>query len=327
MRTMLAAAGLTLGLVAGCSAAPDQPRPSTAPSSASPSPSATSSPSAASSASDSTLPAVPATSELAHDPSAAAEVRGAVRTLIEKNTGKYRLSVDLGDGAGILEQGVYQLQPRAFAMTRALSDPSGSVMFEFRGVGDRTWLRLTKPPLASQDPWPCWVALDDLARVSGASDLDVGLAADQPPAALIAASYGVGREPAARPAALGNVLGTTDLVSALQLLDSRVVAKTGIEPTSTALVSTYFDVRGPLLHGFTIGLRGLFAAIEQAGGVSPADPSGAVPGTIEATFKAQGYPVRVAAPDAGAVVAVPAGGDADLADLMATCGGGRPAAG
>lgn len=257
--------------------------------------------------------------ELGHDKQARKELRGALTRWIIANTGTFRLDAGF-TGAGIQEVGRYRLRPRAFDVTRFLSGVDGTLAIAYRGIGRRTWFRIVEGPTAGQEAWPCWVDLGDMSEIRELAGLPAMAPAlpGQPPNALIAASYGIGRE-YSEAEDLGTILGTTDLVLALSVLNSGRVDELGLDPSSTATVPTYFDVRDGTFHGYTIGLRGLFLAIEAAGGDAPMDTSEPILGDITVRFEDQGTKVEVTPPRADKVIAFT---DAFKAD-MAACGARR----
>jgi hypothetical protein len=271
--------------------------------------------------------AAPTNPDLPNDPAAAQAVEEGLHGLIGLGTGAYVVDVDLGPGTAIHEEGRYQIEPNAYQSTRHLVSPHGTVTFAYRAVGKDTWVRLEQAGTVSggdSKAWPCWAHIGDPQVVADQLDLPL-MATGQPPSALVAASYAVGlgfvdEEPGKE---LGNVLGTTDLVLSLALLNAKVVASSGLDPSSDATTLAYFTVRKGVLLGYTIGLRGLFSALEAAGGTLPdgIDPDGAVPGSIEVAFSDLGKPVTVQPPAADEVVELTADHDAFEDDLR-SCGGG-----
>ena len=173
-------------------------------------------------------------------------------------------------GAGLQERASFQIEPRAFEIRRYLSSPEGTYTFDFRAVGPAAWMRAVDRPGDEPRSWPCWV---DIADLAGAPDAPAGslgelltsdVARTQPPNAVIAASYGIGREYTDLDT-LGSILGTLDLVTATSLMGGQAVIKLGLDPESTATVPAYFDVKNGRLDGYTVGLRGLWLGARGGG--------------------------------------------------------------
>jgi hypothetical protein len=313
MKGLSISVAAALLVLAGCSGNESDRAGSSSPS---PSPSV----SASTSPSPSPSPTPPALPELGNDPKARKELTQAILALLGDNTGTYQLDVVM-TGAGFQERASFQIQPRAFEIRRYLSSPEGTYTFDFRAVGPSAWMRAIDKPGAEPRSWPCWVDVADLA--SGAPPELSGLmtseiARTQPPNAVIAASYGIGREYTDLDS-LGSILGTLDLVTAMSLMGSQAILKTGLDPASKATVPAYFDVQNGRLNGYTVGLRGLFLALQAEGVDLPADSGDTVSGSIEVTFADQGTPVSVTPPDPDEVVDIPPGTD-NFADEMAACG-------
>jgi len=267
---------------------------------------------------------LPGATELGNDPKARKELRQAIIAMLRDNTGTYAL--DFGTtGDGVQERASFRIRPRAFEIRRYFSSPEGTYTFDFRAVGPSAWMRSVDKPGDGPRSWPCWVAMADLAE--GAPDelgafLTSEVARTQPPNAVIAASYGIGRE-YTEDETLGSIRGTIDLVMATSLMGSQAVLKLGLDPQSKATAPAYFDVRNGRLHGYTVGLRGLFLALEEQGADLPVDPSGMVPGSITVTFDDPGSPVSVAPPEPSQVVEI-APGTESFGDEMEACGDRQP---
>ncbi|QIG44212.1 hypothetical protein G5V58_16805 [Nocardioides anomalus] len=315
LATALAAAALS-----GCGGDDPEPR-FTGVASATPTPTPTSTSSAAARPTPSPTrpPELPGQPELGHDPAARRELRRAVLALLRSGSATYRL--DAGTtGAGLQERGSFRLDPRAFEIRRYLSTGDGTYTFDFRAVGASAWMRAIDSP-DTDGPWPCWVDVADLAAgaPSGLQQLLTSdVATTQPPNAVIAASYGVGREYTDLEQ-LGTILGTLDLVTAVSLLGSQAVRELGLPPDSRATVPAYFDVRDGVLRGYSVSFRSLYLALEAEGIEVPVDTGELIPGTVEVTFADQGRPVRVPAPPPAEVVDI-APGPGGFGAEMDACG-------
>jgi hypothetical protein len=316
MRTLSTAVVALALAVAGCSG--DEPEPRSQPAHSSSPGSPTTSEPSSSSPSATASPSLPGVPKLGHDPMARKELRQALVALLHSNTASYRL--DFGTtGTGIQERASYQIEPRAFEIRRYLSAEEGTYTFDFLAVGRSAWMRAIDSP-ETDGPWPCWVDVADLAAASDGPGqlLTSDVARTSPPNPVVAASYAVGRE-YSDVKELGSIIGTLDLVSATALLGSQAVLKLGLDPKSKATVVTYFDVRGGMLQGFTVGLRELYLALEAAGVDVPVDTDTLIPGTIKVVFEDQGAPVSISAPGPQEIVDIPPGQDS-FADEMAACG-------
>jgi len=250
-------------------------------------------------AADSSEPA--GASEPAVDPGARKAVKSAFRGLVRANTGRFDVDVPLGDGFTIREQGVYRLTPLAYDVTRVQTSPEGSIRMAYRGVGDERWVRMESATAAGESApgWPCWVDFDDVSKLGGSVDLSGGLDG-QPPAAVVAASYGVGTS-FVTPTSID---GTADLALTLGLLGSKTLAAFGVDPHGDATVPATFTTSGGTLAEIAVPFAELPSAIDDAGGELPAglDALAQAPGAITIRFRDSGISVDVHAPPAEQIV-------------------------
>jgi hypothetical protein len=260
---------------------------------------------------------------LGHDPRARSQLRTALGRLFDKNTGS--VVVDLAmPGTTAHDDVRYRLQPPATDLVRHVVTGRQGMTIRYRSVGDDTWLRYDEDRDAgSGAPWTgsCWIHVADLRAFGEQAGAAVDLRPGRPPTALVAASYGVGRELNDRND-LGTILGTINLPAAMSLLNNAAADRFGIDPRSHEKAQVDFDVTGEVLHGYTIGMQGLFQAAEDADADLPFDPdTDQVPGSIEVSFSDVGSPVDIVAPPSTEVVEMTAD-DAMLEKRMIACGAG-----
>lgn len=315
MRHRIVTALVVAGLLTSCgggaeteqgASAGDGTAPS--PESSSPDPAPTADPT---SSPDRTAPA-------ATDPAARKRLRSAFVRLMEANTATYTVRVPFGSAGSISERGRYQISPLSFDAARDLTSAGDGIRVSHRGVGERTWIRLTSTGADSAaTDWPCWVATDDLTGLApeGAPDLPTG-PPGQPPTAVVAASYGTGRQVVDA----ATVEGTIDLSLVLSLVSGKLLAVSGVDPQGDATVASTFRLDGPVLAGFDVELSELPAAITAAGGeVGPEiEGLGAVDGAISVRFTPAPGPLDVPPPAASDVLRVTS--TASFAADMAACG-------
>lgn len=138
----------------------------------------------------------------------------------------------------------------------------------------------------------------------------------QPPAAVVAASYGIGRERLGP----GSVAGTTDLALALGLMGAKALMASGIDPQGDATVPAAFTLAGGALAEVAVRLDEIPGAVDVAGGALPPELSelGEAEGVMRTRFTEVGAPVDLAPPadEEQLVLADPD----DFEAAMASCG-------
>lgn len=253
------------------------------------------------------------------DPEARASVRAAIISLLRANTGQFEVTVPFGDGVTITETGRYQVEPPAFESVRVQSSPEASVRLATRAVGDEQWVRLESLTSPEHDDvaWACWVSFDDIAALP---DFPVELAQGQdgqPPAAVVSATYGIGRQEVGP----GSLTGTTDLALAMSLVSSKFLLSTGIDPQGDAKVPATFSLVDRRLAEVSVPLADIPAAVEAAGGSFPRelDALAQAPGSIVTRFTDVGSPVTVGRPDPAVTLEI--GDGEDYESAMRSCGG------
>lgn len=254
------------------------------------------------------------------EPNARKTLRSAFLRLVRANTGHFEVIVPFGSEVSIQERGRYQVRPVAYDVVRELTSPEGTLRIAYRGVGDEMWLRLESvtSDKGRTPPWPCWVSYDDIA---GLREFPVELAQGpngQPPSAIVAASYGVGK----RAIDAQSIEGTTDLALALGLVSGKLVGASGIDAQGDDTVPATFSLDRQTLSGFTVPLADLPDAIESAGGDLPPELESlaALPGGITTRFSDFGASVNVHAPPADERLRFRNADDFESA--MRSCGGG-----
>jgi len=256
----------------------------------------------------------------ATDPQARKALRSAFVRLIQANTGRFEVRVPLGSDLFIHQSGTYQIRPAAYDMLIEHSSDVGAVEFAYRAVGDEMWVRVMSASSGDnqQPKWPCWVNYDDLTRLGELPGELAQTSTGQPPPAVIAASYGIGR----RFLTDGSVEGTTDLALALGLVSGKFLAATGVEAQGDAIVPATFFLDGGDFTGFSVPLAELPAAIASAGGDLPTglEALDELPGAIVTRFSDYRTPVTIQAPAADEQLTFKS--PEDFAAAMKSCGAG-----
>lgn len=202
-------------------------------------------------------------------------------------------AVPLGGDGRIHEEGRYRVRPAAYDVVREQTGPDTVIRIAYRGVGDNLWYRLEA--LTSEEgavpPWPCWVNYYDMTELR---EFPVELAQvprGRPPAAIVAASYGVGK----RVLAAESVSGTTDLALAVGLVSNKLLSVSGIDAQGDITVPATFSLGDGTLAGFEVPLAARPDAISVAGGDPPPELAGlsTLPGAITTRFSDLGAPVDV----------------------------------
>lgn len=252
------------------------------------------------------------------DPRARAAVKAAILGLLSANTARVDLEVPLGAGASIRERGSYRISPLAHDVVRELTSPEATMVVAQRTVGGQQWVRLESITTDQGDTegWPCWVSSADVARIPGSPLAELPGPDGQPPAAVVAASYGIGREWRGP----GAVTGTTDLALALSLLGAKALLASGVDPQGDATVPAAFTLVGGKLAEVAVRLDELPDAVEAAGGTLPPelDELAAAPGVMRTRFTEVGKAVDLAPPAAGEQLVLADPDDFETA--MASCG-------
>lgn len=187
-----------------------------------------------------------------------------------------------------------------------------------RSIRDQQWMRLKS--LTSDDGetagWPCWVSSADVARIPGSPLAQLAGPDGQPPAAVVAASYGIGRERLGP----GSVTGTTDLALALGLMGSRALLASGVDPQGNATVPATFTLARGTLAEVAVRLDGIPGAVDAAGGKLPPELAelSAAEGVMTTRFTEVGSAVDLAAPAAAERLVLADPDDFEAA--MASCG-------
>ena len=256
--------------------------------------------------------------EVVTDPRARKALKTAVLGLLRANTGRYELDIPFGDGLSIRETGRYRITPLAFESVREQISPEGTLRITYRGVGDEMWFRMESltSGQGEQPGWPCWVDYDDVHRLQEFPAELAQAPTGQPPAAVVSASWGTGRQ---RTGA-ASMEGTTDLATALGLVSSKLLVAAGVDPQGDAVVPATFALDGKVLTGVSVPLAELPAAIETAGGSLPPELGdlATLPGSIATRFADIGAAVDVAAPPVGERLAFTGAEDYEAA--MRSCG-------
>ena len=265
-------------------------------------------------------PDVSDTTPTVTDPRARKALKSAILGLLRANTGRYELDIPFGDGLNIRETGRYQISPLAFDSVREQISPEGTVRIAYRGVGDGMWFRMEAltSDRGELRGWPCWVNYDDIAAMP---EFPVELAqapTGQPPAAVVSASWGMGE----RRMGATSIEGTTDLATALGLVNSKLLVAAGVDPQGDAVTPATFTLSGKMLAGIAVPLAELPTAIEAAGGILPAELGdlSTLPGSITTRFADLGASVSVKAPPIGKRLAITDAEDYETA--MESCGQG-----
>ena len=187
-----------------------------------------------------------------------------------------------------------------------------------RTIGDQQWMRLQSLTSDGEETtgWPCWVSSTDVARLPGSPLAELSGPDGQLPAAVVAASYGMGRERLGP----GTVTGTTDLALALSLMGSKALLASGVDPQGDATVpATFTLVRGRLAE-VAVRLGEIPGAVDAAGGALPPELAelGDAEGVMRTRFTEVGAPVDLAPPAAEEQLVLADPDDFDAA--MASCG-------
>lgn len=247
-------------------------------------------------------------------------LRTAIRNLVDANTGNVSVGVVLTATETIKETGDYQISPVRADLTRTISSSAGSVEFRFLTFGRTQWLRLVSVDDDDGKAWPCWVDVADVSRLGEVEGL--GTPAAGPPAAIGAATFGVGRRFVYGP--VGDIAGTTDLALALGLVGgTKLLALFGIDPNGTATIPATFQRNGDILTGFEVDLGRIPAALTAAGldgGSLEASGLSKAAAPLVAFFGNVGRPVEISAPKADEIVAFDRPDDFEPA--MRSCGKG-----
>jgi hypothetical protein len=252
------------------------------------------------------------------DPRARAVLKAAILELLSANTARVDLEIPLGAGASIRERGTYRISPLAYDIVRELTSPEATMVVAQRTAGDQQWVRLESVTTDQGDTegWPCWVSSADVARIPGSPLAELPGPDGQPPAAVVAASYGIGRERRGP----GAVAGTTDLALALSLLGAKALLASGVDPQGDATVPAAFTLVGGKLAEVAVRLDELPDAVEAAGGTLPPelDELAEAPGVMRTRFTEVGKAVDLAAPAPGEQLVL---ADPDKFEAaMASCG-------
>jgi hypothetical protein len=256
-------------------------------------------------------PDVNASTELSRsrtDPNARETLRSALVDLVRANTGHFVVTVSAGGGFAIQERGRYRIRPAAYEAVRELTSPAGTIRIASRAVGSETWFRLESLISDDHDPqsWPCWVNYDDIAGQQGFPVELAPAPTGQPPAAVVAASYGVGK----RTIDAQSIAGTMDLALVLSLVSNKLLVASGVDARGDATVPATFRLDGTSLSGFSVPLAELSSAIETADGDVPPELGGlaASPDRLTTRFSDLGAPVTFT-------------GREDFESAMRSCGG------
>lgn len=252
------------------------------------------------------------------DPQARAAVKAAILELLSANTARVELEIPLGTGASIRERGTYRITPLAHDIVRELTSPEGAMVVAQRTIGDQQWMRLQSLTSADGETagWPCWVSSADVARIPGSPLAELPGPDGQPPAAVVAASYGIGRERLGP----GSVAGTTDLALALSLMGSRALLASGVDPQGDATVPATFTLARGTLAEAAVRLDEIPGAVDAAGGALPPELAelGDAEGVMTTRFTDVGARVDIAAPAAAQQLVLADPGDFEAA--MVSCG-------
>ncbi len=252
------------------------------------------------------------------DPRARAAVKAAILGLLSANTARVDLEIPLGGDASIRERGTYRISPLAHDLVRELTSPEGAMVVAQRTIGDQQWVRLQS--LTSDEGeaagWPCWVSSADVARIPGSPLAQLPGPDGQPPAAVVAASYAIGRQRLGP----GSVTGTTDLALVLSLMGAKALLASGVDPQGDATVPATFTLARGALAEVAVRLDEIPGAVDAAGGTLPpelAELSDAE-GVMRTRFTEVGETVDLAPPaaDEQLVLADPD----DFESAMASCG-------
>ena len=240
---------------------------------------------------------------------------------MRSNSGRYEVVVPFGAGYTIRESGRYRIDPPVFETVRVIGAPEGTVRVVYRSVGGRLWFRIerARSDQGGNAGWPCWVDQAAMARVSDAAAIDLGqAAAGQPPAAVIAASWGTGLSSDGD----GRIDGTTDLATTLGLVSSKFLVAAGVDPQADDVVPASFTVRDGVLRGYEVSLADVPEAIEAGGSELPEElhDLDTLPGAIASRFLDTGAPVEVEAPPMGQRLRFRSAADFETA--MRSCGDG-----
>lgn len=177
-----------------------------------------------------------------------------------RNDGVYQLQAAIGS-TGVIERGTYRIHPLAYDLTRLIEPLSNGQPVAGQGVvvrilatGGETWLKVLSS--GKQGGWPCWVRADTaLAPLTG-------ITGDAPtlPAA-------VGAMLSARGTGLdgSEVVGSTDLLSAVAVLGEQAVAGFGLEAGTPARLPARFDIQHGDVVGWSEDVADVPAAMTQAG--------------------------------------------------------------
>jgi hypothetical protein len=254
------------------------------------------------------------------DPEARSSLRSAIISLLRANTGQFEVTIPFGDGVTISETGRYRIEPLAYESVRIQESPEATLRLATRAVGDEQWIRLES--LTSQQgddgAWPCWVSYDDIAAFP---DFPVALSqgpGGQPPAAVVSATYGIGRQQLG----VDSLAGTTDLALALGLVSSKFLLSTGIDPQGDATAPATFSLDDRTLAEVAVPLADIPTAVEAAGGSLPPelDALSQAPGAIVTRFTDVGSSVAISRPNREVTLELSEGDDYETA--MRSCGDG-----
>lgn len=300
-RSAVITTALLLGALTACSGSETEAdRPAEEPSSSAPSAPAPSEPAA---------PSADASEPAATDPGARRAVRAAARALLDADTGSYEVTGDLGEMGRIDDRGTFVVSDEAWESARMTVTGAGELLLRGRSVAGTTWLRLGEPG----DPveWPCWVESAGVLREIGAD-----AASSAYPAALLVATELVGQEDLGD----GRYRGTADLVTVIQLANSRALHQGTLDPASDVQVPVELTVEDGTLTGFSAGAADVMTALGRAMS-SPEDAltdAAQLTGSLDVRFSQLGESLAVAPPRPAERVQVESAGEIDAA--LQACG-------
>jgi len=216
----------------------------------------------------------------------------ALRKLVDDDTGRIRMTAQLGNGA-FSTDGHFRLSNKSLEARVAFGEGGDErVQVSLIAIGQRTWFRVDNA--ATGEAQQCWTGGDtrDIAETSG-YDLPLG-ALGTPPAvaALLSAEPQSGNR--------SRIAVSAPLFEVLSSIVGSPTRAFGIEAASDATVTIQVIVYDGELGGWTISVANLFRAVQEAGGTLPEgaedylnDPD---LGLVMALFDDPGQPLDIAPP-------------------------------